>query len=254
MIEEVTTLKMGGETLNSSVFKGVSRLHQEGIPMVFVHGGGNRINQKLEELGITPVKIDGKRVTDAMTLQIVVRTLDEIGRELSYQFEALGVKTFRAGAYSGILEAEIDKPELGFVGRVERVNIHALLGSLNAGVVPIITPIGSDKGNPSQKYNINGDDAAAAVSKAFREAGINSKLILMTDVPGVLDKDGEVISRLSAPRYHQMLKDDLIQGGMLAKLDAAYYAVGNGVRVVVCGPLNLRSVFQDPFLATEVVL
>lgn len=241
-----TVVKIGGSVASerASTLDNIAFLHRQvGVPLVIVHGGGAEIDAALEKRGIDPQsieRIDGLRVTDKDTLEVVVSVLNGINLQLTAVLQEFEVNTLGFTADSGLLEAVIEDRRLEFVGKVSQVNSDGLKACIKEGVIPVITPIATMKGNVEQFLNINGDTAAGAIAKS-----IGANLVLVTDVPGVKDENGIVIPQISNDLYKQMLADGTITSGMLPKLEAGFHAADLAVKVNICQAGDLLHFFTD---------
>ena len=222
-------VKIGGSTLGShdTSLKDLVTLQKEGVDLVVVHGGGNVISQWMQRQGIPPRFVDGLRVTDAPSLEIVVAVLTGlINKELVSLLHGLGGRAIGiSGIDGGLMEARITKPELGFVGEIERVDSEPLWAILNTGYIPMVAPLaiqcrdGSDhSGGP---LNINGDTVAGELAYALEA----ERLIFLTDVEGILDGNGRLIRRLDRRRADLLFRSGVVQGGMIPKLAACLRAL-----------------------------
>ena len=222
-------VKIGGSTLGShdTSLKDLVTLQREGVDVVVVHGGGNVISQWMQRQGIQPRFVNGLRVTDAASLDIVVAVLTGlINKELVSQVHGLGGRAIGiSGIDGGLLEARVVDPQLGFVGEICRVDSQPLRAILDTGYMPVVAPLalqiqdGSDhSGGP---LNINGDTVAGELAHALDA----QRLIFLTDVGGVMDGGGRVIPRLDRRRADLLSRSGVIQGGMIPKLAACLRAL-----------------------------
>jgi acetylglutamate kinase len=222
-------VKIGGSTLGShdTSLKDLVTLQQEGVGVVVVHGGGNVISQWMQRQGIPPRFVNGLRVTDAPSLDIVVAVLTGlINKELVCLLHRFGGRAIGiSGIDGGLLEAYIANPELGFVGEITRVNPEPIKAILNCGFIPMMAPLAMHQhdgskhaGNP---LNINGDTVAGEVARALGA----ERLIFLTDVPGVMDGSGRVIPHLDQRRANLLRQSGVVSGGMIPKLDACLRAL-----------------------------
>ena len=226
-------LKIGGEPMTDpararSLAKDVLLLHSVGIRPVLVHGGGPQIDQQMARQGKPIERIDGLRVTDADTLDIVRMVLvGKINRELVAAVNALEpVAVGVAGEDGRLLEAIPLDPRLGFVGTVAKVRAGLLHALLDDGLVPIVSTVGAD--SAGQPYNVNADDAARAIAVAMGA----EKLIYMTAAPGLLDDPADpssLVERLTPAEARARIADASVTGGMIPKLQACAAAVEGGV-------------------------
>lgn len=229
-------VKIGGSTLGShdTTLEDVARLHGEGRRVVVVHGGGDLVSRWLQVHGVEPRFLDGLRVTEAGTLEVVVAVLaGVVNKQLVAQLNALGA---RAAGLSGVdgalLRARRVRPELGFVGEITAVERTLLQALLNGGWLPVIAPVAleDETGAASgQLLNVNADTVAGEIA---RRLGADA-LAFLTDVAGVLDGQGETITQLSATEAHAMIATGAIAGGMIPKIEAALVAAAGGTRTVV---------------------
>ncbi|MEO2240584.1 MAG: acetylglutamate kinase [Euryarchaeota archaeon] len=236
----VEVIKVGGEVLDR-----VDRL-AEALPdeAVIVHGGGPEISRTMEELGLEPRFVKGLRVTDGETLRVVIMVLaGHVNKRLVAGLRAHGVDAVGlSGVDGGLLLAEkrverVDGEEvdLGYVGDVKGVNVDLLRALLRDGRVPVIAPLGVDERGTI--YNVNADTAAGAIAA---EAGAD-RLVLLTDVPGVLedvDDPDSVIERLTPEEARRLRREGVIRGGMIPKVEAAVRAVESGCREAVVTNLS----------------
>lgn len=220
---------MGENGLAAQVMQDIVLMHCVGIRPVIVHGGGPEISELMKRLGKQPQFVNGLRVTDAETMELVEMALT--GKTNPRLVALIQQQGGRAVGVSGKdgglirarkLESEVD---LGFVGEVESVNPSVLHSILEAGYIPVVSPIGM--GADGATYNLNADFAAGALAGALNAA----KFILMTDVPGVLsdpDDPYSLISELTRDQARRMLENGRVSGGMIPKLQACLTALENG--------------------------
>src|SRR5690606_13774198 len=207
-------------------------LKQVGINPIVVHGGGPQIGQMLERLKIESSFVDGLRVTDGPTMEVVEMVLaGAINKQIvSAINEAGGSAVGLSGKDGGLLRARkvvSPKGDLGYVGDPERVNPQVLKALESAGIVPVIAPIGF--GDSGETFNINADTAAGAIAAAVKAA----RLLMLTDVMGVLDKEKQLIAALSLAEVRRLMADGTISGGMIPKLETCVGAVEGGVEAAV---------------------
>ena len=225
---------MSNPQLQHSVMKDLVLLHYLGVRIVLVHGGGPRISDMMERLGHQPQFINGLRVTDRATMDIVQMVLvGSIGQDLVSLINSEGGKAVGvSGKDAGLIVADRKQSpdgDLGFVGEVNHIETH-LIDTLNeAGYMVVLTPLGTDKAGNS--YNINADTVACAVAEALQA----EKLVILSDVPGVLrdvEDESSLISVLTTEDVRRLVAANAIAGGMIPKVEAAMKAVLNGVRRV----------------------
>ena len=231
--DESIVIKCGGSVLlDPSLFgifiKDVAVLKKIGLSPIIVHGGGPKIKKKLSELNIKSTFIKGLRVTDDKVINIVEDILVEFNKEivnaLKNQFcEARRITTKEYNIISVIPE----RKELGFVGIPNQIKTSVLNEIIKVNAVPVIAPMGLDVNN--QTYNINADITAGAVAKKLK----SRRLLLMTDVEGVLDKNKKLISEITPDIAKKMMGEDIITGGMIPKINTCIDAINKGVKGVV---------------------
>jgi acetylglutamate kinase len=228
LVVKVGGLPMTDPERARSLAKDVLLLHSVGIRVVLVHGGGPQIDEQMERAGIAVRRIDGLRVTDADTLDIVRMVLvGKTNRDLVAAINALEpVAIGVAGEDGRLLEVEPVDERLGFVGRVTKVRGELLHDFHDDGLIPVVSTVGAD--TSAQPYNINADDAARAIAIAMQA----EKIIYLTGAPGLLDDPsdpGSLIHRLSAAEARRRIADDSVTGGMIPKLLSCAEAVEGGV-------------------------
>jgi acetylglutamate kinase len=224
-------IKCGGSTLDALSDAFYQDLVKIGAAIV-VHGGGPAINAQLKINGVEAKFVNGLRVTDAATLQIVQMVLiGKTNKEIVTRIQKAGGKAVGLSGIDGsLLVCEQADPALGFVGKVKKVNTD-VLDKLD-GYIPVIAPLGVDENG--QVYNINADVAAGAVAAAVGA----KRLVLVTDVAGVM-KDGQIIEELNEKEIAEMIEDGTIYGGMIPKVNAALDGLAQGVsEVVITNKLN----------------
>ncbi len=230
---ELIVIKCGGSVLlDKNLFnqfiEDISVINKLGLSAIVVHGGGKNIKKKLDQYKIESKFIDGLRVSDEKTIKIVEEALLELNSEILNNINIKGANAKSVTPKNGNLIKIIpEKKELGFVGKPKEINKELLLNIIREKKVPIIIPMGI--GEDGKIYNINADVAATAIAKE-----INSRrLLLMTDVEGVLDKNKNLISEIDSSVASIMLKSGELLGGMLVKIQTCLDAVKNGVTGVV---------------------
>ncbi|HEX5452890.1 MAG TPA: acetylglutamate kinase [Stellaceae bacterium] len=225
--------KDGGNRNGGDPFaRDVVLLKQVGINPIVVHGGGPQIGRMLKRLGIESRFVDGLRVTDRATMEVVEMVLaGTINKELVAAINAAGGCAIGlSGKDGGLIEARKlgrDGADLGFVGEPERVSERVLAALRQSDIIPVIAPIGV--GADGETYNINADTVAGAVAAAMRAR----RFLLLTDVPGVLDRDGKLIPELTAAEARRLIADGTISGGMIPKVETCLAAVEGGVAAAV---------------------
>ncbi len=233
---KVLVVKYGGnaminEQLKQQVMEDIVLLWLIGVKVVLVHGGGPEISEMMTKLGKKAEFVDGLRVTDKETVDIVQMVLaGKVNKTLVNLLEMKGGKAMGISGMDGrLIEAEIKDERLGYVGEITKIHINPVVDLLEKGYIPVISTIGCDKhGNA---YNINGDTAAARIAGAIEA----ERLIMMTDIAGVLrDKDDPttLISDISLDEAEQLKQEGIISGGMIPKVDCCIEAIHRGVKNV----------------------
>ncbi|WP_090269483.1 acetylglutamate kinase [Thalassovita taeanensis] len=231
----VVVVKFGGNAMGdddamAEFARDMVLMRQVGVNPVVVHGGGPMINDLLKRLGIHSEFVRGKRVTDKATVEVVEMVLSGLVNKRIVQ--AINDEGGRAVGISGkdddLMVCEADDPELGFVGKPVEMNVQVIRDLYNAGIIPVIAPVGTGMAD-NETFNVNGDTAAGAIAGALQA----DRLLLLTDVAGVKDKDGEVVTQLSPDQVREMIADGSIAGGMIPKTETALAALEAGVRAVV---------------------
>ncbi len=221
---------MGDDAAMAAFARDIVLMRQVGINPVVVHGGGPMINDMLDRLGIQSEFVRGKRVTDKATVQVVEMVLTGMVNKRIVQ--AIMGEGGRAVGLSGkddnLMVCEADDPELGYVGRPARMNAQVLRDLFDAGIIPVVAPVATGT-EPNETFNVNGDTAAGAIAGALEA----DRLLLLTDVSGVKDKNGAVVTAMTPKEVHAMIADGSIAGGMIPKTETALKAISDGVRAVV---------------------
>ncbi len=220
---------MGDEAAMAEFARDIVLMRQVGVNPVVVHGGGPMINQMLEKLGIKSTFVRGKRVTDKATVEVVEMILSGLVNKRIVQ--AINDQGGRAVGISGkdddLMVCEADDPELGFVGRPVEMNVQVLRDLYAAGIIPVVAPVATGMAD-NETFNVNGDTAAGAIAGALQA----DRLLLLTDVAGVKNAAGEVVTALTPEEVCQMIDDGVIGGGMIPKVETALAALEQGVRAV----------------------
>ncbi len=195
----------------------IAELVHYGHQVIVVHGGGNEITQMLDKLGVETKFVNGLRVTTEEVLKVVEMVLcGTVNKRLVASLEGAGVSAIGISGKDGnFIEADILNPELGFVGKIRRLNTAILENILKAGYVPVIAPVGTDPFGNS--LNINADTVASHIAGTVNA----DHLFLITDVPGIIDDKGKVIDTITLHEIDKIAKSDFITGGMIPKLEAA---------------------------------
>lgn len=234
---KIIVVKYGGNAMTSDVLKqqvmeDIVLLWLVGVKVVLVHGGGPEISETMQKLGKKAEFVDGLRVTDKETVDIVQMVLaGKINKTLVNLIEMKGGKAMGISGMDGrLIEAKQKDEKLGYVGRVTNVNIAPVLDLLEKGYIPVISTLGCDK--DGNTYNINGDTAAAYIAGALGA----ERLVMMTDVAGILrDKDdvSTLISSITIAEAKRLFIEGVITGGMIPKVDCCIEAINRGVRKVI---------------------
>lgn len=234
---KTVVIKYGGnaminETLKNQVMEDITLLKFIGLNPIVVHGGGPDISKALNDRGVQSRFVNGLRVTDKLTVEVAQQVL--IGKTNKEIVSLLNLKGGRAIGISGIdgsfIECEKQKTivdgeevDLGYVGKIVYVKRCILDLLSNDQWIPVIAPIGTDEEGNS--YNVNADTVAAAVASAVKA----EKLILLTDVEGIKDKNGNIVYEAGTDKIHEMIEDGTINGGMIPKVKGCMDAIANGV-------------------------
>jgi len=220
---------MGDDAAMAEFARDIVLMRQVGVNPVVVHGGGPMINEMLTKLGITSQFVRGKRVTDKATVQVVEMILSGLVNKRIVQaiMDAGGRAVGISGKDDDLMVCEADDPELGYVGRPIEMNVQVLRDLYNAGIIPVVAPVATGMAD-NETFNVNGDTAAGAIAGALQA----DRLLLLTDVAGVKNAAGEVMTQISPEEARQMIADGVIAGGMIPKTETALAALHEGVRAV----------------------
>ena len=231
--EDYIVIKCGGSVLIDKILfdeliEDISILNKLGLNIIVVHGGGKNIKKKLDETKLKSKFINGLRITDENTITIVKEALTELNHEIINKLEDKNCESisFSTNNNNVIKVVQINK-ELGFVGNPTKVNGSLILNEVKNKKVPIIAPMGLDENN--NIFNINADTAAGAVAKTIR----SRRLLLMTDVEGVLDIEKKLVPEINTKDAEKMINDQIISRGMIPKIKTCLDAINNGVTGVV---------------------
>ena len=248
---EVIVIKYGGNVLiDRKVFNNfiedIGILHKLGLSIIVVHGGGPRIKRELDKSNISSKFIKGLRVTDKKIIKIVENVLIDFNKDIVNSLRLQGSNaTSIHTKEKNIISVKPEDEELGFVGIPEKINTDILNESIIKKEIPVIAPLGIGKDN--QSYNINGDTAAGAIAKSLK----SRRLLLMTNVEGVLDNEKKLISEISSKKVMELIKNETISGGMIPKINTCLDAVVNGVRgVVIMDGRKPHSILNEIFSDT----
>ena len=248
---ETIVIKYGGNVLiDRSIFNNfiedIGILNKLGLSIVVVHGGGPRIKRELEKSNIVTKFIKGLRVTDKNIINIVEKVLIDFNNDIVNSLNKKGSKAISINTKTkNIINVSPENEELGFVGIPEKINNNIINELIKNNQIPVVAPLGLGKDN--QAYNINGDTAAGAIAKSLK----SRRLLLMTNVEGVLNKDKKLISEISSSKILDMIKDETITGGMIPKINTCLDSVNNGVRgVVIMDGRKSHSILNEIFSDT----
>jgi acetylglutamate kinase len=227
-------VKIGGRAQANPKLSAILRETWRAAPgaLCLVHGGGDELSSMQRALGREPVFIGGRRVTSEGDLELLRMVLSGVvNKRLVNKLLTAGVPAVGISGEDGrLIEAEpIDKETLGFAGRPVGIGVEILRSLSNAGYLPVISPVAFDAtGSRGGALNVNGDDAAAAISSALEA----EELLLIADVEGVRDADGEIFSNLSSESARELIANGIAEGGMAAKIESAQEALASGVPTV----------------------
>ena len=230
---EIIVIKYGGNVLIdrekfNNFIEDITILNKLGLSIVVVHGGGPRIKRELEKSNIPTKFIKGLRVTDKKIINIVENVLIDFNNDIVDSLNKNGSKAVSINTkINNIIYVTSENKELGFVGIPEKINNDTINQLIKNNQIPVVAPLGL--GENEQTYNINGDTAAGAIAKSLK----SRRLLLMTNVEGVLNKDKKLISEISSSKILELIKDETITGGMIPKINTCLDSVKNGVRGVV---------------------
>jgi acetylglutamate kinase len=254
-------IKYGGSAmvnneLKMAFSKDIALLKFVGINPIIVHGGGNEIGDTLKKLDITTKFHKGLRITDEKTMEVVVMVLaGKVNKEIVLNINRFGGKAVGlSGVDANIIKAKkllLEDVDLGLVGDVEETNPEILINLSKSGYIPVVSPIGFD--DNGSRYNINADTVASSIAQAIKA----EKLIYISDVDGVLDNDGKLISEIKIKDIDKMI-DIVLTGGMIPKVLSAKEAIENGVKKVhiINGKKQhalLEEIFTDAGIGTQIV-
>ena len=244
--DEFIVIKCGGSVLvDPALFKifieDVAVLKKLGFNPIIVHGGGKRINNKLNELNIESSFINGLRVTDKNTINIVEDVLIEFNKEIVDALKKQSCETKRITSRdSNIITVKPENDKLGFVGTPTNIDTNILKKITKANEVPIIAPLGLDQNN--QTFNINADTVAGSIAKELKAR----RLMIISDVEGVLDNEKKLIPEIDSIKAHKLIDQEVISGGMIPKINNCLDVASNGVKgvVIIDGRKNHSLLFE----------
>ena len=226
---ELIVVKYGGNVfIDRKIFNNfisdLSTLKKLGLSVVVVHGGGPRIKRELDKSNIQSKFIRGLRVTDEKIINIVEDVLIDFNKDIVESLKNLGTKGISIHTKkNNIIEVIPESKELGYVGRPSKIKVDVIKEILKNNMIPIISPLGL--GENKQTYNINGDTAAGAIAKSLK----SRRLILMTNIEGVLNKEKILIEEITSAEIIKMIRDETITEGMIPKINTCLDTINNGV-------------------------
>jgi len=230
----IVVIKLGGHAMSSakalaSFARDVVLMKQVGMNPVIVHGGGPMINKMLAKLNIKSKFVGGKRVSDGTVVEVVEMVLSgKINKGIVQAINDQGGKAVGlSGKDANLMVCDFDNPELGFVGKPVEMNPEVLETFFVSDHIPVVAPLGAGKNG--ETFNVNADTAAGAIAAALKA----DRLLLLTDVDGVKDANGNVVTQLTAAQVKKLTKQNIIAGGMIPKTETALAAIDGGVRAVV---------------------
>ena len=243
---EFIVIKCGGSVLvDPKLFKifieDIGVLKKLGFNPIIVHGGGKRINNKLNELNIESSFIDGLRVTNKHTINIVEDVLIEFNKEIVDALKSQSCETrgITSKEYN-IITVKPESDKLGFVGTPTHIKTNVLKEIIKVNEVPVLAPLGLDENN--QTFNINADTVAGSIAKELKAR----RLMIISDVEGVLDNEKKLIPEINSSKANQLIEQKIISGGMIPKINNCLDVASNGVRgvVIIDGRKNHSLLFE----------
>jgi acetylglutamate kinase len=251
---------LGDDKIRKGVLEDIVFLKLMGLRPILVHGGGPSITERIKQEGKRTEFVDGIRVTDKTTLKIVKEELEKLNKQIIEELNAAGAKALGlTGAQKGLIKVKRKFSKhgrsLGFVGRVFSVNTRPLIKILQEDIIPVISPLGL--GPDRREYNVNADEIAAHLAVALKA----EKIVLLTDVKGIMRNPEDVHSflpTLTIKEAKKLIEDQIVQEGMIPKVNAAIEAMNAGVKKahIINARLNralLLEIFTDQGIGTEIV-
>ena len=244
--DEFIIIKCGGSVLvDPKLFeifiKDVVVLNKLGFNPIIVHGGGKRINTKLSEINIKSNFINGLRVTDKDTINIVEDVLIKFNKEIVAALSGLSCRARRITTKeNNIITVTQENKDLGFVGTPTKINKDFLNKTIKSNEVPVVAPLGSDKNN--QTFNINADTVAGSIAIELKAR----RLMIISDVEGVLDNEKKLIPEINTKKAKELINQEVISGGMIPKINNCLNVASNGVKgvVIIDGRKNHSILFE----------
>jgi acetylglutamate kinase len=261
--QKIVVIKYGGnamldEEVTRTILQDISILKIVGARPILVHGGGPEINKMLEKLSIKSGFVNGLRITDAETMKVVQMSLTSLNKDITSALNTLGVNAVgicgKDANLINVKKAPIlpDGTDLGYVGEIKKINSDFLLKLIQNDFIPVISSIGADDFGKS--FNLNADTAAAAIAASLSA----EKLIYLTDVDGIKDKDGGLISEITVGEINKLIEGGVITGGMIPKVKACIEGVESGIKRthIINGTMKhpiLLEIFTDKGIGTMVL-
>ena len=244
--DEFIIIKCGGSVLvDQKLFKifikDVAVLNKLGFNPIIVHGGGKRINNRLSELNIKSNFINGLRVTDKSTINIVEDVLIEFNKEIVNALRSQSCETRRITSKEyNIITVKPENDKLGFVGTPTHIKTNVLKEIIRVNEIPVVAPLGLDENN--QTFNINADTVAGAIAKNLKAR----RLMIISDVEGVLDIEKKLIPEINSQKAKELINQEVISGGMIPKVNNCLDVASNGVKgvVIIDGRKNHSLLFE----------
>ena len=230
--EDFIVIKMGGSVLSdkklfNTLIEDIAVLNKLGLSIFLIHGGGAKISSKLNELKIKSNFINGLRITDEKTINSVESVLIEFNKEIVKSLENQSCKAKQISSKeNNVITVEPISSALGFVGKPSNIKIERLINLVKSNEVPVIASLGLD--DNGQTFNINADTAAGSIAKELNAR----RLLILSDVEGVLDKKKELISEINSKKAKEMISEGIITGGMIPKINNCLDVAINGVKAV----------------------
>ena len=251
---------MENKTMRKHILSDLVFMNYVGIRPILVHGGGPAISKAMRERGISPRFVDGHRITDQDTVEVVADTLANINKEMVHDISKMGARAIGLSGYHNevlnvVKHEELDG-DVGFVGDITSVNIMPIKELTEFNIIPVIYPLGIDENE--QMYNVNGDSACARIAVATKA----QKLMVLTGVSGIyrdLGNDDSLLSTVRLKDVHMLKEKKIISGGMIPKVDACVQALKGGVKKahIIDGRLKhslLLEIFTDQGIGTEIII
>ena len=244
--DEFVIIKCGGSILIEpnlfNIFiQDIAVLNKLGFNPIIVHGGGKRINNKLNELNIKSNFINGLRVTDKNTINIVEDVLIEFNKEIVAGLKNQSCESRRITSKEyNVITVKPESEKLGFVGTPTHIKVNVLKEIIKVNEVPVIAPLGLDENN--QTFNINADTVAGAIAKKLKAR----RLMIISDVEGVLDNEKKLIPEINSQKAKELIDQEIISGGMIPKINNCLDVASNGVKgvVIIDGRKNHSLLFE----------